>query len=343
MKLNLVKGTIAEKLRRIDWLGTVWFIAATTSFLIPVTWGGVQYPWDSWRTLVPLIVGVVGFAGFIVYENYVPSEPTFRLHILRSYNMAYSLYATLVNAMIVYGLIYFLPLYFEATKGYNPIITGVALFPATLTVAPASIIAGAIITKTGDFKIITCVAWIIATLGLGVMILLDVDTTIPQWIFLTLCAGIGLGMLYTSLAFVNQAASDDASMAFAVSFFIFARLIGQCIGVAICGVIFQNQMRANLLAIPALADQADEYSRDASSLVNELKEMDDLVKKAHLISAYAESLQIAWAVMCALSGSAMIGSFFVRAISLDRELNTEQGLREKKESLAVDGLDTSSS
>ena len=223
MKLNLVKGTIAEKLRRIDWLGTVWFIAATTSFLIPVTWGGVQYPWESWRTLVPLIVGVVGFAGFIVYENYVPSEPTFRLHILRSYNMAYSLYATLVNAMIVYGLIYFLPLYFEATKGYNPIITGVALFPATLTVAPASIIAGAIITKTGDFKIITCIAWIIATLGLGVMILLDVDTTIPQWIFLTLCAGIGLGMLYTSLAFVNQAASDDASMAFAVSFFIFAR------------------------------------------------------------------------------------------------------------------------
>jgi hypothetical protein len=63
--------------------------------------GGVQYPWDSWRTLLPLVVGVVGFAGFIVYENYVPPEPTFRLHLLRSYNMAYSLYATLINAMIV--------------------------------------------------------------------------------------------------------------------------------------------------------------------------------------------------------------------------------------------------
>jgi hypothetical protein len=47
--------------------------------------------------------------------------------------------------------------------------------------------------------------------------------------------------------------------------------------------------------------------------------------------------------MCALSGSAMIGSFFVRKISLDRALSTEQGLHEKKESLAVDGLDTASS
>lgn len=207
----------------------------------------------------------------------------------------------------------------------------------------ASIIAGAIIAKTGDFKIITCIAWIIATLGLGVIILLNLDITIPRWIFLTLCAGIGLGILYTSLAFVNQAASDDASMAFAVSFFIFARLIGQCIGVAICGVIFQNQMRANLLAIPSLADQADKYSRDASSLVTELKEMNNPVKKAHLISSYAESLQIVWAVICVLSGSPMIGSSFVRAISLDKALNTEQGLREEKESLAVDRLDISSS
>ncbi|KAI9370387.1 major facilitator superfamily domain-containing protein [Aspergillus egyptiacus] len=293
IKLNLIKSSIGEKLR------------------------GVQYAWDSWRTLVPLIIGVVAFAGFILYENFVPSEPTFRLHLLRSYNMAYSLYATLINAMIVYGIVYFLPLYFEATKGYNPIVTGVALFPATLTLAPASIIAGAIVTKTGDFKIITSVAWVIATLGLGVMILLDVDTTIAQWVFLTLCAGIGLGILYTSLA----------------CFFIFARLLGQYVGVAICGVIFQNQMKVNLLAIPGLADQAVEYLRDASSLVQELKDMEDPVKKMQLISAYAKSLQISWAVMCALSGSAMIGSFFVRAVSLDRALNTEQGLREKKKNL----------
>ncbi|KAL5336139.1 major facilitator superfamily domain-containing protein [Aspergillus crustosus] len=331
MKLNLIRGTIAQKLRRVDWIGTALFIAATTSFLIPVSWGGVQYPWSSWRTLVPLILGITAFTGFIIYEKYIPEEPTFRLHLLNSYNMAYSLYATFINAMIVYGTIYFLPLYFEATKSYNPIITGISLFPATLTVAPASILSGLLITKTGDFKYITITGWTISTLGLGIMILLDVETTIPQWIFLTLTPGIGLGILYTSLAFINQSASDDSSVAFAVSLFIFARLIGQCIGVAICGVIFQNRMRDILSNIPELAQHAVEYSRDAANLVTQLHRIEDSVERGLLVGAYAEALKTAWAVLCALSGTALIGGFWVDRVSLDRALDTEQGLRAKKE------------
>lgn len=332
MKLKLVPGTIMHKLKRVDWVGITICIAAATSFLIPVTWGGVQYSWDSWHTLVPLLVGLAGLAGFIVYEKYVASEPIIRLDLLGNYNMAYSLFAAMINALIVYGALYFLPLYYEAVQGYTPIISGVALFPATFTVAPVSVISGFIISKTGDFRVVTWVGWIAATLGLGVMCLLDVNTTVVQWIFLSLCAGIGLGLLYTSLAIINQAASDDDSMAFAVSMFIFARSVGQCLGVAICGVIFQNQMKQQLLKIPSLSAQAVEFSRDASSLVQTIKLMPDgSDRKAGLIQSYADSLKIVWAVMCALSGVAMLGSFFVRKVSLDRVHHTEQGLQDGKE------------
>ncbi|KAL9035112.1 MAG: hypothetical protein Q9214_006737, partial [Letrouitia sp. 1 TL-2023] len=266
MKLDLIPSTMAQKLKRVDWVGNVVFIAAMTSFLIPVTWGGVQYPWNSWHTLVPLLVGIAGLILFGVYEKTVAKEPTVRLELLASYNMAYSLIGTLINALIVYGALYFLPLYFEAVKGYNPIISGVALFPATFTVAPVSIISGVIITRSGDFRVVTWLGWIATTLGCGVMILLDVKTTTVQWISLTFCTGFGLGFLYTSLTFITQTASDDSNMAFAISLFIFARSLGQCIGVAICGVIFQNQMRQRLLQIPSLANDAVGYSRDASSL-----------------------------------------------------------------------------
>ena len=327
MKLNLIPGSIAQKLKRVDWLGNAIFIAATTSFLIPLTWGGVQYPWDSWHTLVPLLIGVAGLVGFIVYESNVAVEPTIRLSLFGSYNMAYSLFATLINSLIVYGALYFLPLYFEAVRRYNPILSGVALFPATFTVAPVSVISGIIITKTGDFRVVTWVGWIATTLGCGVMILLDVETTTVQWVFICLCTGVGLGFLYTSLALINQAASDDSNMAFAISLFIFARSIGQCIGVAICGVIFQNQMETRLLAIPSLASQAVEYSKDASSTVLTIKSLPDSDSKRLLVQAYADSLKIVWAVMCALSGVAMLGSIFIRKGKLDRALNSEQTLK----------------
>jgi hypothetical protein len=334
LKLKRTPGSMFEKLKRVDWTGSVLFVGATTCFLIPLTWGGVQYAWDSWRTVFPLVLGAIAILGFCFYEKFLPREPIFRLHLLRDYNMAFSLVAGVINAAVVYGLLYFIPLYFEATKGYSPILAGLALFPSTFTVAPMSIISGLIITKTGDFRVVTWVGWIISTLGLGVMILLDVDTSVVKWVFMTLTTGVGLGLLYTSLAIINQAAASDENMPFVISLFIFARCMGQCLGVAISGTIFQNQMMQNLLKTPALADKAVEYSRDASSIVTILKSMPDDGSKADLIQAYADSLKIVWAVFCALSGVLTIASFFVKHVSLDREHNTKQGL-EKSEKKAV--------
>ncbi|EOD43394.1 putative mfs multidrug transporter protein [Neofusicoccum parvum UCRNP2] len=326
LRLKRTSGSVTEKLRRVDWFGSALFVGATTSFLMPLTWGGVQFAWDSWRTLFPLILGVAAIAAFCIYEKYVPTEPIIQLSLLGDYNMAFSLFSAVVNAAIVYGALYFLPLYFEAVKNYNPILAGVALFPATFTVAPMSIIAGIVISKTGDYRVVTWLGWIAATIGLGVMILLDVSTSVAQWFFITFTTGIGLGLLYTSLAIINQAATpSDELMSFAVSLFIFARCLGQCLGVAMSGSIFQNRMRQNLLNT-SLADKAVEYSRDASSIVAVLGQMPEGQAKDDLIQAYADSLKIVWAVFCALAGVATVASFFVKKVSLDRDHQTKQGL-----------------
>ena len=39
LSLKYKTGNFVEKLKRVDWLGSFIFIASTTSFLIPVTWG----------------------------------------------------------------------------------------------------------------------------------------------------------------------------------------------------------------------------------------------------------------------------------------------------------------
>lgn len=332
IRLTRIPGTMREKLGRVDWIGTAFFMAATSSFLIPVTWGGVQYPWDSWRTLVPLTLGVAGLIGFAVYESFVPAFPIIRLDLVfGNYNMAFSLFGAVTNALMVYGALYFLPLYFQGVKGYDPITTGVAMFPVTLTAAPFAVIAGLLIEKTGDIRIITIVGWVFSTLGLGIMTLLHVNSSIVQWVFLTLIPGSGLGILYTSLGFVNQSATTDKNLTFAVGMFIFTRLLGQCLGVAICGVIFQNQMYTQLLKYPDLAGSAYEYSRDASSLASTIGQMPSGLRKEHLLQAYADALKIVWAVMCALSGVGLIGSLFVKKVSLDRKLDSEQGLRISKD------------
>lgn len=64
LKLKQKHDSFLAKLRQINWTGMVLFLASTTGLLIPVTtWGGVQYPWDSFHTLVPLIASALGLGG----------------------------------------------------------------------------------------------------------------------------------------------------------------------------------------------------------------------------------------------------------------------------------------
>ncbi|KAL9134462.1 MAG: hypothetical protein Q9175_004356 [Cornicularia normoerica] len=323
-------SSLADKLKRVDWIGSVLFIGSTTSFLIPITWGGVSYAWDSWRVLAPLIIGIVGLAVFVVFEEYVAKEPLIRLDVFKNRTAAASYFETTLHGMILWCILYYMPLYYEAVKGETPIVTGISLFPATFTVAPAAVITGIVITKIGRYRWAIWSGWVLTTLGTGLLCVLDVNTTTIQWVFLNLVSGLGMGVLFPSMTFSLQAATINKDLAFAVALFSFFRAFGQAIGVAVGGVIFQNQLKKKLLTYPLLAPMAGAYSSDASGLVQIIKAMQHGPARTQLIQSYADSLKYVWIVMCALAGVALLSSFLIKGFELDRALETEQGFQVEK-------------
>lgn len=89
--------------------------------------GGAQFAWSSYHTLAPLIIGAAGLLGWVAYEHYVPKVPMIPLGILRTRTAAAAFITTMIYGIIQAAVIYYLPLYFEAAKGYSPLITGVAM------------------------------------------------------------------------------------------------------------------------------------------------------------------------------------------------------------------------
>lgn len=332
LKLNFVPSSLASKLRRVDWVGTVIFVGSTTSFLIPLTWGGVQYAWTSWRTLVPLIIGALGLVGFVLYERFVAAEPLIRLSIFGNRTAAIAYFIDVVHGLCLWCLLYYMPLYYEAVKGYSPIIAGVALFPDTFTVAPLAVVTGIMITKTGRYRWAVWSGWVLTLIGLGLCIILDVNTSVPAWIFLTIVSGVGLGILFPSMQFALQAATTPKDVGFAVAMFSFFRTFGQTIGVAIGGVIFQNQMEKKLRAYPQFASRATELAKNAAALVQIIKSTPDGQDKLDLRTAYVDSVRLIFIVLCALAGVALFASLFIKGYSLDTAMDTEQGFKHKKKS-----------
>ncbi len=138
-------------------------------------------------------------------------------------------------------------------------------------------------------------------------------------------------MLFSTQGFAAQASASNDDLPFAGAMYSFFRAFGQTLGVAISGVIFQNVFKKKILAT-AYSTFADNWSRDGSSFVQVVKAWSDIgeegVMKEAVIMAYVESLRMVWCVMCALAGGVSIASLvWTREISLERELETEQGFR----------------
>lgn len=251
------------------------------------------------------------------------------MEILTGYAVNYI--GTFFHGIILWCALYYLPLYYEAVKDLNPIMAGVAIFPQTFTVAPASVLVGIVVSLTGKFREALWIGWALATAGMGLMSILDVHTKTVAWVFLNIVGGIGTGMLFPAMGYAVQASASDENMGHAMGMFSFVRAAGQSFGVAIGGVIFQNALRDEMNKFPELKELAGEYSKDAVALVQVIKNLPKgNEQRDMLVESYAKALKPVWLAMMGFAAGGLLLSLATKKLSINRELKTEHGLREKK-------------
>ncbi|KAE9379907.1 MFS general substrate transporter [Stipitochalara longipes BDJ] len=336
LRLKPREGHILEKIKSIDYTGTFLYTTSSTGFLIAISWGGIMFSWSSWHTLVPLILGLFGLGCFVLYDVRVATAPLIPFQIFATRTAAVGYYQITINGMAMWAAVYYLPLYFEAIKGYSPLITGVALFPDTLLVAPVAAITGAMIEKFGKYQKILWVGWFLATFGFGLMIYLRESTTVPQWIFLNCVAGVGMGLTLPTMQISVQAAARDEDMAFAAAMVSILRTFGQTLGLAIFGIVFQNVLE-NELKGTIFASQAQSLSLNALTLVQTIQSLPSGTEEREvLLHAFMVAVRAVWIACVPFMLSAFIASAFTQELSLDRVLFTEHGVQYEDEVPSVE-------
>ncbi|KAM0278856.1 hypothetical protein ACHAQH_004934 [Verticillium albo-atrum] len=328
-------GNIFTKLARFDWLGSFLFTIGSTILLFGISTGGVMYDWDSFRTLLPLILGIVILVVFAYWELKWAKEPLIDRGIFRNWTMIANYIMTVFHGMILWSLIYFLILYYQGVKFYSPIISALACLPESLTVAPAGIVVGVTAAMTGHYRWSLWVGWALTTLGAGLLYLLGPDIPVSHWIPLNLPIGIGTGMLFPAMALSIQAACAPHLNAQAAAFFAFLRTFGQSLGVAVAGVIFQNAFADELAVTKEYAALADEYSEEATIVVGIINEMAPGNDRAVLVKAYAEALKTIWLSLLAFAAFCLVLSASVKSYSLQQAHDPKQALVTKQRDAAA--------
>ncbi|ORY14390.1 major facilitator superfamily-domain-containing protein [Clohesyomyces aquaticus] len=318
VKLNAVaKLTFAQKLKRTDWLGAVLFLGGTTSFLVGLSWGGVQYPWRSAQTLAPILTGLVAIVVFIFWQRKIAPNSLLPMSIFYCRSALAAFYCAMVNGLVLFTGLYYFPFYCMAVLGTSPTTSGIDLFPALFFIMPGSVIVAVITTRLGRFRWAIWAGWSIATFGAGLLILLDLHTKTAVWAVALAVFGMGCGMVLTSVNVAIQAISEVEDAAMAASMYGFMRSLGMPIGTAISGAIFQNAMSAKLnsLGLPAV------IAHDSERYVAVLRTMhpNDPVRIGAL-QAYVYGFRFIWIFMTAVCGTAMAASLLIKKFNMNKRL-----------------------
>ncbi|EMD64017.1 hypothetical protein COCSADRAFT_181202 [Bipolaris sorokiniana ND90Pr] len=330
LKFDKTNVALIAKMKELDWVGMSLFLTSTTGFLIPITRGGVECPWNSWRTLVPLFICTAGLMVFALHQEYVAKNPFIPIGIFKNRSASIMYVQTTIYGIILSMGMFYLPLYFEAAKNMSPVMAGVGMFPWTFTLAPTAMVVGIAISKTGVYRWANWLGWCLVVVSMSLLVLLESDTSTAAWVSISLVGGIGLGALYPAMILGVQASTTVENQASATNMFTFLRALGQTLGVAIGGVVFQNMIEKRMLSKPLLARKAKEYSKDAIGLVQVIKAMPKNDAKEQLIESFTYALRYIWVVAASIAGIALLASIFIEAYQLSNPLEADKTTEEDK-------------
>jgi MFS family permease len=332
LRLRAPQGSPMSELRRLDWTGMFLFTAGIIFFALPLSWAGNLYAWNSFRTLLPLLLGVAILVAFAFYEGKAIT-PIMPHRIFKSRTASATLIGVFIHGVSLYSLLQWLPLLYQAVMAKTVLQSAVSLLP-TSAISVVAAVDG--VTVVGLANIGYCwsirIAWAFTAVGTGLLVLLDGDSTASIAYGLPVIWGAGIGLLLRLLFLPLQASVvriDDTGVA--IGTLLTFRLLGGLVGLSICSAIFSSFFSHSLDSIGGLPISL-EHLRDpeaAVAFIPQLRALDlpDTVLEP-IIHAYLTSIRAVVYAMIGFAGLGFLSSFLIRELTLEK---TEMGQQQFEE------------
>ncbi|HEX6479730.1 MAG TPA: MDR family MFS transporter [Ktedonobacteraceae bacterium] len=260
--------------RRIDFPGAVLSATATICLLLGLTWGSnATYDWSSWQVTGILVAAAILFAAFLIVERYAV-EPVLPLDLFRNRVFAAASLLSLLQLMVLVGLIVYLPLFLQGVLGVSATDAGAVITPMTVSSVIGAALAGFAVTVLKRYQVIAIVGALIMTAGVFLLTRMTPTTGLLEAIIFMVIAGIGLGPFFSILTIAAQNALPATRLGIGTSAVRYLGQLGSVLGVAIVGTVVNNTLASDIASrLPAttvkqLTPQGVKFATNPQVLVN---------------------------------------------------------------------------
>ncbi len=230
----------------IDYPGLVLLILVVVPTMLALSWGGVEYPWDSPQIVGMFVFSLVALALFLLAEKR-STEPIIPLSLFRNRIVAVSELVIFFTAFGMFGGIIFIPLFFQGVLGVTATTSGNFLTPMMLGMVVGSFSSGQILSRAGGhYRIQGVIGVAIMGAGLALLSRMTAETTYASAVANIIITGFGLGITMPLYTIAVQNAVPYNILGVATSSTAFFRSIGGSVGLAIFGSVMNNRFAAEL-------------------------------------------------------------------------------------------------
>lgn len=321
---------------RLDYLGMALMSLGTTVIVLIATWGGSTYAWLSPQILGLAVAGLVIIGLFVLVESRA-AEPVIPLRLFTDRNFNLSTIAGLLTSVAMFGVVGYMPTYFQMATGASATAAGLLMIPMMGTLLLASIGSGAIVSRTGKYKLIPIVGTVILAVGLILLGTVTVDTPVAVICLYIGVVGTGIGASLQLLIVVVQDSFPHQLVGTATAAHNYFRQIGGSLGSAVVGSVFASRL-LTLLAerMPQGGAMPGDGARSLTpALVNSLPE----VIRQPIVTSYNEALMPIFIVMLPLAVIGVLALCFMKEKPLSTRIEDipAETPRDVREEMTVAG------
>ena len=204
--------------------------------------------------------------------------------------------------------------------------------PGSAPIALSGVISNLIVAKTKRFQKQTWLAWILLTTGTGLNVLMRPYSNGGILYAMRIIPAIGGGFLFQLPVFAVQSTTVDEDLGVATSTVTFFRILGQSVGVAVGGTVFQNEFDRLIGKAVLKGEIGEEFvitGAKAAGAYDDIRKFPLGVRESYRY-VYADSLRLIWYVTAVMAAVGFLVSLGVRNESMDRGNNSMQRFKEEK-------------
>ncbi|KAJ0319586.1 hypothetical protein Brms1b_003742 [Colletotrichum noveboracense] len=252
-------ASLWQRLREIDWVGAPLMLGAIICFTMGISFGGVMYDWNSGQEIALFVVAGVLFIVFGLQQAYCVGTTEERrlfpveLIVSRKYYRTIILMfcITASGGCAIFVPVYFIPVFFQFTRGDSAIDAAVRLLPFIILAVFVTLLQGGVLSHPSGglyFPWFT-VGGAIVVAASSLMYVVKPSTS-TAWVYgASAMLGAGVGTFTQAGFSIAQASVPEDMAAVASSMMALAQTSGINIALAVGNAVFLNRAEKRLTEI----------------------------------------------------------------------------------------------